>query len=262
MMRVCVLVLLFLCATPCASLPARAGTPAPVCPDALKAGATPVEILSSFLNLPYREDGAQDENGRWTLFADPSASFKSPGANCSGFVLSASRCLLGRNITLAEALRDRAGDSGAGSAMGRDWDFGWDLIRNISEGLPRALLLPGGGTADPNGYDGRFRGWELNSDATWQELLPRLKPGRLYLLSFSKETRAPGYTLLHYHVGILIKGPKGEALLFQTSSDGGKVNRRNLADAKGMASLHRDFADRPGSKKMLAVIEVALPERR
>ena len=249
----CLLLLFCLC------LPVRAeaATPTFVPP---KAGAGQADMLKAFLDLPYREDGTLDERGRWTLFADPTASFTTPGFNCSGFVLSASRYLLGRNLSPTQAMRDRANDSGPGAAMGQDWDFGWDLICNISEGFTRTLFLPGGGKADPATYDGRFRGYALNSDDTWKELLPRLKTGAVYLLSFSKETRRAGYTLLHYHVGIIVKTPKGEVLFFQTSSDGGKVNCRDLATAKDMASLHRDFADKPGSKKMIAVIEV-LPSK-
>ncbi len=258
-MRLLSLILL-LC---CAATPAHAKSPRPFPAPAGFAqpdfGQAPADILGAFLNLPYREDGTIDEKGRWTLFADPSKEFRSPGLNCSGFALAGSRYILRENFSPPTAMRDRAGDSGPGAAMGEDWDFGWDLICNISEGRARALLTPGGGTADPAGYDGRYRGWELNSDKTWEELLPRFKPGRLYLLSFSKETKLPGYTLLHYHVGIIVKGPKGETFFFQTSSDGGKVNRRDLSTAKGMASLHRDFADRPGSKKMIAVLEVAIP---
>ncbi len=236
------------------------GVPPPVPGVSLPAaGAAPYEVLKAFVGLPYREDGVLDEKGRWSLFADPAKIFSTPGANCSGFVLTASRILLGRNITPAQAAFDRAGDSGPGSAMGEDWDFGWDVICSISEGFSRALLLPGGGTADPAAYDGRYRGWELNSARTWDELLPRIRPGRLYLLSFSKNVRKAGYTLMHYHVGLLVHGPGKSVLLFQTSSDGGKANVRDLATRQGLESLHRDFADQGQNKKMIAVIEVVLP---
>ena len=260
-MRVLLLVLLLLCPVTyaLAETPPPPPVPAGFTPPGM--GLTPAKTMDAFVNLAYREDGTLDEKGRWTLFADPSATFQTPGLNCSGFVVEGSRYLLGKNFTPSAAMRDRAGDSGPGAAKGQDWDFGWDVVCNISEGFKRALLLPGGKTADPAGYDGTYRGWELNSDATWDELLPRFKPGRLYLISFSKGTKQPGYTMLHYHVGIIVKGDKGETFLYQTSSDAGKANRRDLAAPKGMASLHRDFADKPGNKKMIVVLEVEIPER-
>ena len=211
------------------------------------------------MGLPYRDDGTVDENGRYSLFATPEKTFPSPGLNCSGFVVSASRFMLRRNITTAQAVRDRLGDSGPDSPKGQDWDFGWDLILNASEGSTRTLLLPGGATADPASRSGTFRGYDLHDPATWKELRARMKPGKLYLVSFSKETTRKGYTLMHYHVGFILPTERGELWLYQTTPEFGKVNRRDLGTQEGLASFLRSFANTGKVRKMIAVLEVALP---
>ncbi|MCC8193397.1 MAG: hypothetical protein LIP28_01955, partial [Deltaproteobacteria bacterium] len=61
---------------------------------------------------------------------------------CSGLVLAASRIMLEKNIAVADAVRDREGDSGPGAKDGHDWDFGFDLMMKIREGWQRCVLLP------------------------------------------------------------------------------------------------------------------------
>lgn len=235
-------------------------------PPGLFAGDTPPAepalVLTAFLGLPYREDGAVNEGGEYTQFAARDRRFTTPGLNCSGFVLAASRYLVGRNISLDEAVRDRMNDSGPGAAHGQDWDFGWDLILNISEGLPRRLLLPGGKSLDPKDADASLRGYPIQAASTWRDLPPRLRPGRLYLVSLSMIGRSKGYGLQHYHVGLIHVSPAGEAWFYQTTGRGGGVNRRNLNSPSGRASFKRAFADSGGQKKMMLVLEADLPAGR
>lgn len=217
-------------------------------------------LMQAFLGLPYRADGAIDASGAYTLFADPAQRFSTPGLNCSGLVLETARFLLGRNITLAEATRDRLGDSGPGAPMGEDWDFGWDLILNVSEGFPRRFLLPGNKTADPDSASGTtFRGYDIQSGSTWRELPGRLRPGHFYLVSLSAEGRRKGYGLQHYHVGCIYVGASGEAWFYQTTGKGGGVNRRDLKSPAGQASFKRAFANTGNNRKMLLVLETDLP---
>lgn len=228
----------------------------------ISAGSAPEDVLSSLLGIPYREDGAVDERGRYTLFADPAKKFNTPGLNCSGLVLEASRFLLKKNFTLEEAKRDRLGDSGPGSPHGEDWDFGWDLVMNLSEGFSRVILLPGNKTQDPATATGFApRGYDLHSDETWKELPGRLRRGYLYLVSMNVEGRRKGYALVHYHVGLIHVDNTGKAWFYQTTGKGKVANRRDLSIESGRASLKQAFANRADQRRMMVVLEVALPQK-
>jgi hypothetical protein len=220
----------------------------------------PDRVMEGFLGLPYREDGAINENGEYTLFSDQGRRFLSPGLNCSGLVLESSRLLLGKNVTLHDAMRDRLGDSGPGASSGEDWDFGWDLILNISEGFSRRFLLPGGIAAEPSLGTGMSpRGYDIRQDATWKELPERLTPGHFYLVSLNVEGRRAGYGLQHYHVGCIHIASTGEAWFYQTTGKSGGVNRRDLKSRQGRASFRKAFADTGGVSKKMLVLEVDLP---
>ncbi|MEJ2716140.1 MAG: hypothetical protein P8182_03240, partial [Deltaproteobacteria bacterium] len=93
------------------------------------------EIADTHLGIPYRDDGVLDSRGRFTTFNRPDEIYSTPGMNCSGLVLSVSRFLLNKNFTLTEASRDRQNNSGPGAAFGKDWDFGLDLILNLTDGV-------------------------------------------------------------------------------------------------------------------------------
>ena len=252
--------------TMCIFAPGRtkaAAGPAPI-PAGLRLEglAAPDAIAEAFLGLPYRVDGAINTAGEYTLFADQTRRFSTPGINCSGLVLALSRFLLGRNITLEEAILDRLGDSGPSSPHGEDWDFGWDLIMNISEGFPRRFLLPGGETKDPAGTDGFSpRGYDIHAEQTHRELPARFVQGHLYLISLNVEGRRKGYGLQHYHVGIVHVASGGQAWLYQTSGKSGKVNRRDLKSVQGWDSFTRSFANTGKHRKMVLVLEVDLPRK-
>ena len=239
---------------------AGAGYLPPPSRAALGEKALPEAVARAFLGLPYRKDGALNEKGEYTLFADQKRRFSTAGLNCSGLVLELSRFFLGRNISLEEALRDRLGDSGPGAAQGEDWDFGWDLIMNISEGFARRVLLPGG-TASPVGASAFSpRGYDIHAASTRRELPFRFKQGKLYLISLNVEGRRKGYGLQHYHVGLVHVDSGGQAWLYQTTGKGGGVNRRDLRSAAGWESFTRAFANTGRARKMMLVLEVDLPE--
>lgn len=226
----------------------------------LNQDSTPDQIVSAFQGIPYRVDGALNEYGQYSLFADQTKLFNTPGLNCSGLVLGVSRLLLHKNITLDEAVKDRLGDSGPDSPHGEDWDFGWDLIMNISEGFPRALLLPGGKAMDPAESSGFSpRGFDIQHQDTWRELPDRLVPGYLYLVSLTAEGRRKGYGLQHYHVGFIHVDSAGRAWFCQTTSKGRVSNRRDLKSPAGMASFQRSFVGSGATRKMLLILAVTLP---
>lgn len=219
----------------------------------------PEHILSAFLGIPYRSDGVIDAQGRYTLFARQEAIQNMPGLNCSGYVIAAFRFLVNRNIPLSEVGVDRLGDSGPDSPYGHDWDLGWDLVLNLSEGMPRQFLLPGYETLAPEDATGFGpRGFDLHAPETWQELPGRLRPGYVYLLSFSKETREKGYTLKHYHVGIIHVDDAGRQWFYNTTTGAKKSYRRDFSSPKDRAAFLKAFANTGSVRKYIAVLEVKL----
>lgn len=227
---------------------------------AINAEDSPERILNSFLGIPYRVNGGVNEKGNYVLFNRPERVQITPGLNCSGFVLAASRFLLDKNIALSAATRDRLGDSSGNSDYGQDWDFGWDLILNIAEGFPANFILPGGQTADVaqvNAFSPR--GYDLHDPSIWLELQERLEPGYLYLVSFNKDSARRGYAMLHYHVGLMYADNSGNIWLYNTTGAAGKVYRRNLSDKNQRAIFLRSFANSKKAKKYLLILAVKLP---
>jgi len=220
----------------------------------------PIEIANTHLGIPYRDDGALDSGGHFTTFADPSKFFDAPGLNCSGLVVSACRFLFDRNWTLEEVTRDRQGNSGPGSEMGKDWDFGWDLIMNLSEGRSRKIMMPDGKAYPVENSDGMtLVGYDLNDLPAWQKVISQMKPGRVYLGSISKPTRKKGYKLLHYHVVLMLPDGKGAVWLYHATHRS-NVHKMNINSPQGMNRLMSQFrGDRDDSKKIL-VVEAVLPD--
>ena len=219
---------------------------------------TPEGVLSSFFGIAFRVDGTIDEYGNYTLFSKPDNIFKEPGLNCSGFMLSASRLLFSKNIPLTVAARDRLGDSGANATMGRDWDFGWDVILNVTEGLERTLLLPGGIMADPAGGSGLAPlGFDLHSPETWRELPGRIRPNHLYFVSFNRPTKQRGYSLLHYHVGILLRTSEKDWYIYHSIKKSGVV-RENLGNELIRARFLKNNVNAGNARKHMFIVEVPL----
>ncbi len=218
----------------------------------------PLDIADTHLRIPYRDDGALDEKGYFTTFSRPDIHFDTPGLNCSGLVLSVSRFLFGRNFTLIEATRDRQGNSGQGSPLGKDWDFGLDLILNISDGVPRKAIMPDGRDVPLETGDGTtLRGFNLHDYDAWQHVLSQMQPDRVYLGSISKTSNKRGYRLLHYHVVIMIPDGKGGVWLYH-STHRSQVHKMNLRTRAGLNRLMAQFRNSRSDDKMIFIVE-ALP---
>jgi hypothetical protein len=243
------------------AVPGRAGTvpfPAPLA-QGLERARTPGEKAAAFLDIPYRDDATVDEFGRFTLFEHPETTLEAPGLNCSGFVLSVSRFLLQKNITLAQAKKDRAGDSGPESPHGRDWDFGFDLVRNIADGPSCRAILPDGSAPDVTSATGHtLRGFPIADTAAWGRVLPRLRPGFVYLASISKPVKKRGYTLLHYHVALILPAPDGTVSFFHATPGSGS-HRVVISTPKGLAQLQSQFRDKARHEKRILLLEAPLP---
>ncbi|MBI5569202.1 MAG: hypothetical protein HY914_04575 [Desulfomonile tiedjei] len=220
----------------------------------------PVGIADTHLGIAYRDDGTLDAEGRFTTFAHPEVLFETPGLNCSGLVVSVSRFLFDKNWSLQEVSRDRRGDSGPGSSLGRDWDFGWDLIRNLTETVPRRVVLPDRRDYDPDQIDGlSLRGFSLLDQAAWQNVLGQMRPGYVYLGSISKDSRRPGYKVLHYHVVLMIPDPKGSVWLYHATHRS-NVHRIDMNSRQGLRRFMSQFSGGRDEPKQMIVIEAKLPQ--
>ena len=208
-----------------------------------------------FLGIPYRPDGIINDNGKYALFNEPTTCFSSPGLNCSGFVLAASRIILDRNISVASVVRDREGDSGPASPNGHDWDFGFDLIMNICEDVPCTILAPDRLAAMSKVTGKTAPSFDPHSHAFTSEFLPHIQRNGFYLLSFSKHKTPDSPAYLHYHTGIVVRDGNN-VWLYSTTSNSGKVIRYNLNDDNELSRFRSSFKNTPGSFKRLTVIAV------
>lgn len=208
----------------------------PVPVETVKAGS--MAQVQDLLGVPYVVDGALDRDGRWTWFSRPGEVQLRPGLNCSGFVVAAARRLLGWSGTLAEAGQDRLGDSGPGAPLGRDWDFGFDLVLNLTEGRSRRVLLPGG-VAEVAGDGRTLRGFDLHDRSAWEAILPLLRPERPVLASLS---RVRAGRIEHHHVALLL-AEEGHVWFCHTLP-GGRSHRLDLRSATGFSRLQRMFGPR------------------
>lgn len=220
----------------------------------------PVEIADTHLGIPYRDDGALDSGGHFTTFSNPDRLLDTPGLNCSGLVVSVARFLLNKNFSLAEVTRDRLGNSGDNAPLGKDWDFGWDLILNLTEGRQRRLLSPDGRDHPLEAVDGvNTRGFDLHDTAAWRGLLSQMRPGKVYLGSISRPTNKRGYKVLHYHVVMMIPDTKGGVWLYH-STQRSNVHRMNIATAQGMNRFQSQFRGAREDAKDILVVEATLPD--
>lgn len=220
--------------------------------------AAPSVAVAPLLGAPYRDDGVDDPAGRHTLFADQARTFPDRGFNCSGFVVTASRGILGRPLPLDAMRRDRKGDSGPGAAAGEDWDFGYDLILNVTDGLPRRLLVPGPGQPPaPEAVDAaRFRGFPLHDTAAWAAVLPQLAPGEVAYAALSKEIKG---RLYYYHVGVLYRDDAGK-VRFAHATPGRGSHELILSEPAGMAAFRKAFAEKTFGEKWILLVAAPLPK--
>jgi len=231
-------------------------------PAAALAG-DPAAAVTPLLGAPYRDDGVDDPTGRHTLFADQSKTFPDRAFNCSGFVVTASRGILGRPLPLDPMRRDRKGDSGKDAPAGEDWDFGYDLILNATDGLPRRVLIPPGpalptpaALAAPENLDAtRFRGFPLHDAAAWKAVLAQLRPNEIVFATLSKEKAG---RLYYYHVGLLYADGSGRAY-FAHATPGKGSHRLELTDPAGMAAFRKEFAESRFGEKYILLVAAPLP---
>jgi len=216
--------------------------------------------LERFLGLPFRVDGALDNQGRWVTFQHPDQVAGQAGFNCSGFTVAAARELFGRDIDLGQITRDRRGDSGPGAPLGQDWDFGLDLILNLAEGHPHRLL------PEPEDLEAppyialsprRSLGWGVSLHGPeFEEVLGRLQPGRLGFFVFSRPDGRFPAGVAYYHVGLII--PEGQALWLYHTTAGAKTHRLNLNDPQSLARLRRHFQPIKNGERRVFIVEVQL----
>ncbi len=190
------------------------------------------------MGIPYVIDGVEDAHGRFVRFSEPDQPLPRPGLNCSGFLVAASRRLLDFRGSLESATRDRQGDSGEGAARGRDWDFGLDLILNLSEGRPRRQMFPEGPRPLPAIPSPEDRGFLLGEPATWKALAPHLRTEAVYLASLSwVKAGRPA----HHHVAVLLKDAQGRSWFYHTLPQG-RVHRLSLDTETGLERLQGMFS--------------------
>ncbi|MGL4667728.1 MAG: hypothetical protein ACRCWR_07340, partial [Saezia sp.] len=144
--------------------------------DCLEKAPTPLAKMECFRGLPYRVDGVLDEHARWTTWENQGQEFSSAGLNCSGFTMAVSRSIWGQTLSLEAAKYDRLNDSGPAAPMGQDWDFGLDLILNLTDELPRRLIPDpyGNQSLDSSFWDASdLRGIDIDSTSL-PEMLEQL----------------------------------------------------------------------------------------
>lgn len=218
----------------------------------------PVDVLGYFESTPYLGDAAIDRFGNFTFFAKPEVSLKKPGLNCSGFTVAASRYYFARNFNLADTTLDRLADSGPDSPYGEDWDFGYDLILNVTEGLKRRPVLPFGKTAviaDNNGMS--LRGFELSDRAAWADVIKQMTPGHVYLFSMSKPIKFKNYKMLHYHVGLIVPDDKGHLWLCHATRNSG-VNKVDISNPVNLEPVIKANPDSKLGPRKILIIEAPL----
>ena len=219
-----------------------------------------VQTLAPLLGLPYRFDGAQDEEGRWVTFSRPDQVSPKPGFNCSGLAVAAARLLLARPFSLAEVARDRQGDSGPGSPLGQDWDFGLDLILNLAEGrFVRALPETDfeSPALEPLG-PGRALGWGVALHGrAFEDLLDQLQPGDFAFFCLSRPDGRFPAGVSYYHVGLIVPEPPHLWLYHSTRNLG--THRVDLADPAQLARFRRHFPPLARGERRIFMVEVQGP---
>ncbi|MDR2405789.1 MAG: hypothetical protein LBE27_05405 [Deltaproteobacteria bacterium] len=211
------------------------------------------DLLQPFLGLPYRVDGTVSDEGYWTLWAQTERHFKTPGLNCSGFLISAARLLLRENFPLSMAKNDFFRDSGPSSPWGEDWDFGLDVALNLAGWNSPMLPAVTGPTLITNEY-GRKTGLGVNIHSPdFQPLIESLKPNSIYFFAISKPDRRFASGLSYYHNGLVLVKENSANMYHATRRAG--VHRLDLKNPKSLASFRANFPQvkNKGERRILFV---------
>lgn len=183
-------------------------------------------IADTFLVYPYRMDGIITERGIFATFNDPWIKSAHPGLNCSGLVVSAARYMFHRNFSVRSVIKDSNRNSGRAAPGGEDWDFGWDLIFNISRGYRRWVFDQQLQRIDPAKVDPAvFRGISVYDRRQWRELFAALDADAVYFLAFNGLDPLKNDRLQYHHVGLMFKA--GDKVLMYSASR--KNPNRNIA---------------------------------
>lgn len=212
--------------------------------------------INSLLGAKYRKDGVTNRFGLYTLFEKQELFFKDPGFNCSGFVLTMSRILLNNSINIDEARKDLNENSSSGSEFGQDWDFGRDLIMNITSPYGFNIILPN--SESSNSFDiNAFKslGFSLHDLENWKNIFPQIKNDKVYFVAFSRKAIASGYKYLYYHVAIIVKD-SADAIWLYHATPGEGAHRIFMNSKQGMKKFQEEFKEKKGFPKKLLIIEV------
>lgn len=219
----------------------------------LNANDIHVKLLEPLLGIKYRVDGTTNAEERYTLFENEDKIYKKAGLNCSGFVLTASKQLLGKTITIKEAKKDINKNSDENSSMGKDWDFGRDLIQNIASNYNSNYLSLG--EINPNSTTSD--GIKSHDVKAWNYIFQHIKKENIYLAVFSKPTTLKGYKILYYHVGIIIKDNNKNIWLYHATQNDG-VHKVWLDYDRAMTYFNKEFAKNSKYNKKVLILELEL----
>lgn len=212
-----------------------------------------VKILENFLGIAYRIDGTTTDDEFYTTFNDQNKSFKKAGLNCSGFVHTASKFLLGQSFSIDEVRKDINKNSYKNSPLGEDWDFGRDLILNIASKFPHKFINP----SDVDINSSTSDGFLIDDMNAWKKIFKQIKKQNIYLVTFSKPTNLKGYKYLYYHVGIIIKDNNNNIFLYHATPKQG-VHKTWLNFDSKMTPFFSEYKQSAKFSKKILILELQL----
>lgn len=210
-----------------------------------------VKLLEPLLDIKYRKDGVSNADEQYTLFKNQSKIFKRAGLNCSGFVVAASRQLLGKSIIINDTIKDINQNSGINSKMGEDWDFGRDLILNIASKYNHKFI--NNEEIDINSLTSD--GVKTQDVKGWNRIFKKIKKENIYLVAFSKPVKNQTYKFLYYHVGVIVKDNNKNVWLYHSTPKLG-VHRTWLDYDKKMSPFNKEYKKNPNYDKKVIILEI------
>jgi hypothetical protein len=132
---------------------------------------------------------------------------------------------------------------------------------NLTEGTARRIIMPDGKDYPVERADGlSLRGFDLHDEASWKNVLDRMRPGRVYLATVSKPGKREGYKVLHYHVAIMLPDDKGGVWLYHAT----RLSKTHSMDIKTREGLNRFLWElrrtRNEPKQILIVESIPYPQ--